>query len=127
MTQLMRFRLRSLLVVVAFVAVLSAAIAPRIRPYPVYPPGTWFGDGSILTLRMPDGSVVMAGPTTHDRVLAEYLAQSKRYYGAAKLPPGLPYWRANPARAGLGASAPSGTPIAPVSTPTLSRSRPAAG
>jgi hypothetical protein len=91
-----QFHLRTVLVLIALAAILSAVVAPmtRQRP-PVHPSGTWLGDGSILTLWMPDGSVVVATPETRDGVLAEYAAQSERHYGVAKLPPGLPYWKPN--------------------------------
>ncbi len=90
-----RFHLRTMLVVIALSAVVLAVVAPMVRPRPVHPPGTWFGDGPFITLWMPDGSVVVGTPQTRDGVLAEYVAQSKRYYGVAKLPPGLPCWAPN--------------------------------
>jgi hypothetical protein len=78
------------MVAVAVAAALLAVVAPALRPRPLHPPGTWFGDGPFLTLWMPDGSTVVATPETRDRVLADFVAQTERYYGVGTLPPGLP-------------------------------------
>jgi hypothetical protein len=92
---------------IALAAVALAVVVPMIKPRPVHRPGTWLIDGSIYTLWMPDGSVAVVGHDRWNALMIEFAEQWKRYYGDAKLPPGLPYRtpRAAPQQTGSAAAA----------------------
>lgn len=76
-----RFRLRSLMVLVGIAAAISAAIAPSFRPPPKPRPGWLSTDGSVVLIRMPDGSLVAIGVEKCASLRAKYLDQMRRYYG----------------------------------------------
>jgi hypothetical protein len=107
-----RLHLRTVLVIVAFAAVILAVLAPKFRSHPSLPPGTWFGDGPFFTLYMPDGSVVVTTWNKSQQAIAEYMAQAKRYPGVPPMPAGFPLPKANVSAGAIAAQthAPGRTP-----------------